>query len=249
VGHAVNTVDPEQLARTFVSLADTLVDDFDMLDVLGTLTSRCVDLLGAADAGLLLADEQGLLRVTGASSERARLMDLFQLQNDEGPCLECFRTGQPVAATSEQARHSLPRFAEAAATEGFVTVLALPLRLRQTVIGALNLFGDSHSPPISEREIPIAQALADAATIAILHDRLMQGRQVLADQLQFALQSRIAIEQAKGVLIAQKGVGPDEAFELLRAQARSTRQRLVDVAEEVVRTSSPSAFSKPPSDM
>jgi GAF domain-containing protein len=241
VGYEVNEVDTEQLARTFVSLADTLVDDFDMLDVLGMLTSRCVDLLGAAAAGLLLADEQGQLRVTVASSERARLMDLFQLQNDEGPCLDCFRTGHLVAATSEQAQRSWPRFADAAAAEGFVTVLALPLRLRHTVIGALNLFGDSHSPPVSEREIPIAQALADAATIAILHDRLMRGIQVLAEQLQFALQSRIAIEQAKGVLIAQKVVDPDEAFELLRTQARSTRRRLVDVAEEVVRTSSPAA--------
>jgi GAF domain-containing protein len=248
VGYEVNEVDTEQLARTFVSLADTLVDDFDMLDVLGVLTSRCVDLLGAAAAGLLLADEQGRLRVTVASSERARLMDLFQLQNDEGPCLDCFRTGELVAATSEQAHRSWPRFADAAAEEGFVTVLALPLRLRRTVVGALNLFGDSHSPPISEREVPIAQALADAATIAILHDQLLRDRELLAEQLQYALQSRIAIEQAKGVIIAQKGVGPDEAFDLLRTHARSSRQRLVEVAEGVVRRSSPPASPKPTSE-
>jgi GAF domain-containing protein len=227
-------VDTEQLARTFVNLADTLVDDFDVLDVLTVLTQQCVELLGAAAAGLLLVDEQGHLRVTVASSERARLMDLFQLQNDEGPCLECFHTGRPVAADAETARSSWPRFAEAAEAEGFVNVLALPLRLRRDVVGALNLFGDSNSLPISEREIPVAQALADAATIAILHDRLLRSRELLAQQLQLALNSRVVIEQAKGVLTAQLSVGPDEAFAVLRTRARSTRRRLAEVAEEIV---------------
>jgi GAF domain-containing protein len=239
VGHEVSAVDTEQLAKTFVNLADTLVDDFDVLDLLSVLTSRCVELLGAAAAGLLLADEQGRLRVTVASSERARLLDLFQLKNDEGPCLECFHTGRPVAASLEESQAAWPRFATAAQAEGFVNVLALPLRLRREVVGALNLFGDSNSLPISEREIPIAQALADAATIAILHERLLRSRDLLAEQLQFALNSRVVIEQAKGVLIAQLGVGPDAAFESLRGRARGTRRRLIEVAEEVVRAGPP----------
>jgi GAF domain-containing protein len=228
-------VNTEELARTFVSLTDTLVDDFDILDVLTVLTTQCVELLGASAAGLMLADEQGRLRVAVASSERAHLLDLFQLQNDEGPCLECYRSGEPVGADRlEDTRDRWPRFAVAAQSAGFVNVLALPLRLRRDVIGALNLFGDSSSWPISEREIPIAQALADAATIAILHERLMRGHAMLAGQLQFALNSRVVIEQAKGVLIAQLGVSPDEAFDLLRVRARSGRRRLAEVAEEVV---------------
>jgi GAF domain-containing protein len=228
-------VNTEELARTFVSLTDTLVDDFDILDVLTVLTTQCVELLGASAAGLMLADEQGRLRVAVASSERAHLLDLFQLQNDEGPCLECYRSGEPVGADRlEDTRDRWPRFAVAAQSAGFVNVLALPLRLRRDVIGALNLFGDSSSSPISEREIPIAQALADAATIAILHERLMRGHAMLAGQLQFALNSRVVIEQAKGVLIAQLGVSPQEAFDMLRARARSARRRLAEVAEEVV---------------
>jgi GAF domain-containing protein len=228
-------VDVERLAGTFVSLADTLVDDFDVLDVLQALVGGCVDLLEAAAAGLLLADEQQQLRVAVASSERARLMDLFQIQNDEGPCLECYRSGEPVSADDLDGEQSpWPRFASAAKAEGFVSVLALPMRMRGHVVGALNLFGDSRTPPISERAIPIAQCMADVATIAILQARLSRGRELLAEQLQMALNSRIAVEQAKGVLSAQLGIDPDEAFGLLRRRARDSRRRLVDVAEEVV---------------
>ena len=228
-------MDTQKLATTFVNLADTLVDDFDVLDLLQVLVGQCVDLLDAAAAGILLADEQQRLRVAVASSERARLMDLFQLQNDEGPCLECYRSGEPVTAEAldtEQTRW--PRFAKAAAAEGFVAVLALPMRLRGDVVGTLNLFGDTRTPPISIRDIPIAQSMADVATIAILQDRLTRGRQMLAEQLQVALNSRIAIEQAKGVLATRLDIEPDQAFELIRQRSRATRRRLVDVAQEIV---------------
>lgn len=229
-------MDTQRLAGTFVTLADTLVDDFDVVELLNVLIAECVDLLGASASGLMLADEHGRLRVAVASSERARLLELFQLQNDEGPCLESFRTGKPVGVErldDEQARW--PQFAAAAAQEGFVTVLALPMRLRGEVIGGLNLFGDSQSPPISEREVPIAQALADVATIAILQDRLARSREILADQLQVALNSRVTIEQAKGALATRLDIDPGEAFEMLRTRARTSRRRLVEVAEEVVR--------------
>lgn len=232
-------MDTERLASTFVSLADTLVDDFDVLDVLQVLVTGCVDLLDAAAAGLLLADEQAQLRVAVASSERARLMDLFQIQNDEGPCLECYRSGQPVSTEDlDGEKGPWPRFASAAKDEGFVSVLALPMRLRGQVVGALNLFGDARTPPISERAIPIAQSMADVATIAILQERLARGRELLAEQLQVALNSRIAVEQAKGVLSAQLGIEPDESFARLRKRARDDRRRLVEVAEEVVHAGS-----------
>jgi GAF domain-containing protein len=242
-------VETEKLAQTFVSLADTLVDDFDVLDLLHTLTTQCAELLDAAAVGLLLADSEGTLRVTVASNESARLLDLFQLQNDEGPCLDCYHGGEPVGtARLDTADARWPRFASAAVAEGYTAVLALPLRLRGEVIGALNVFGDSRGAPVSEAEIPVAQALADVATIAILQDRLARDRSVLAEQLQSALNSRVAIEQAKGALSNQLGVGVDQAFLLLRDRARSTRRRLLDVAEAVVRGDAdwqPSAPSEP----
>lgn len=225
----------DRIALTFVRLADTLVDDFDVLDVLHELTTQSVELLRAAAAGLLLADRDGALQVTMASSERARLLDLFQLQNDEGPCLECYRTGVPVGTVRLDAAGSRwPRFAPTATGEGFATVLALPLRLRGRTIGALNLFGDSSSPPIGAAEIAVGQALADVATITILQDRLSRDRDVLTEQLQLALESRVVIEQAKGALANALGIGTDAAFELLRQLARRDRRRLVDVAEEVM---------------
>lgn len=229
-------METEKLAQAFVRLADTLVDDFDVLDVLHTLTTQCAELLDAAAVGLLLADSEGTLRVTVASTESARLLDLFQLQNDEGPCLECYHGGEPVGtARLDAAESRWPRFAAAAVAEGYTTVLALPLRLRGEVIGALNVFGDARDVPLSADEIPVAQALADVATIAILTDRLARDRNLLNEQLQVALNSRVAIEQAKGALANQLGIGTDQAFVLVRDRARSTRRRLVEVAEEVVR--------------
>jgi hypothetical protein len=227
-------VDSEQLAQTFVELADSLVDDFDALDLLKVLVERSVDLLGVAAAGLLIADGQDQMRLAASSSESARLLELFQIQNDEGPCLNCYWSGQPISADSmTEANSRWPRFAEAASREGFVGVLALPLRLRGRVIGALNLFdanGTLSDPTIH----PIAQAMADVATIAILQDRFGRQREVLNEQLQSALTSRVVIEQAKGVLAARLHVDMDEAFERLRKRSRDDRWRLVEVAEEVV---------------
>jgi GAF domain-containing protein len=238
-------VDTEKLAGTFVDLADTLVDDFDVLDLLYLLVTRCEDLWGLAAAGLLLSDDQRQLRVAVASSESARLLEIFQIQNDEGPCLECYNSGRPISANSlDSAGDRWPRFAPAATAAGFVAVLALPMRLRGEVIGAVNLFSDSRMPPISEKDIPVAQALADVATIAILQDRLVRSRETLAEQLQGALNSRIAIEQAKGVLATQLRIDPEQAFELLRERARSSRRRLVEVAAEVVRTRPDATWAK-----
>jgi GAF domain-containing protein len=230
-------VETEKLAQTFVTLADTLVDDFDVFDLLQTLTSRCKELLGAAATGLLLADSDGHLQVTVATHEGAGLLDLFQLQSDEGPCLECYRSGEPVKELHlEAAAQRWPGFAPAATAAGFTSVLALPLRLRGQVIGALNVFGDGSGEAISEEDVPVAQCLADAATIAILQDRLARDRNLLTDQLQHALNSRVAIEQAKGALASRLDLDTGEAFQLLRRRSRDTRRRLVELAEEVVNT-------------
>ncbi|HET8959649.1 GAF and ANTAR domain-containing protein [Nocardioides sp.] len=230
-------MDNEKLARVFVSVADTLVDDFDVVDLLFNLVTRSVDLFGASAAGLLLSDEDGVLRVASASSAGARVLELFQIQHQEGPCLDCFRSGRPVR--TERLDHEVtrwPTFASVAREQGFVGVLALPMRLRGQVIGALNLLSEHSSLPIAPDEIPLAQALADVATIAIMQDRLARSRELLAEQLQAALNSRVVIEQAKGALATRLGIDQDAAFALIRARSRSRRRKLVDVAEEVIST-------------
>jgi transcriptional regulator with GAF, ATPase, and Fis domain len=227
-------MDTDLLSDTFVDLADTMVADFDVLDFLHMLTDRTVRLLGASAAGVVLADPRGELRVAAASSEEAGLLELFQLQNDQGPCLECFRTGRPVTATDLSGpAQRWPRFAQAAAQAGFRAVEALPMRLRDQVIGALNLFR-AEPAPFALADLRIAQALADVATIGLLHERNVRRRETVAEQLQAALNSRVVIEQAKGKLAERLSVDMDRAFTMLRDYARTTNQHLTDVARDFV---------------
>jgi GAF domain-containing protein len=221
------------LSETFVELTDTMVADFDVIDFLHVLTSRSVELLDVSAAGLLLADPRGELRVVAASSEAARLLELFQLQNDQGPCLDCFRSGQPVAAADLGADQRWPRFAAAAGQAGFRAVQALPMRLRDQVIGALNLFRDT-AGAFDAEAVHVGQALADVATISLLHDRSMRRSDTLNEQLQAALNSRVIIEQAKGKLAERLGVDMDQAFALLRDRARASNRRLSDLARAFI---------------
>ncbi|MEH0824212.1 MULTISPECIES: GAF and ANTAR domain-containing protein [unclassified Micromonospora] len=227
-----------QLSDVFVEMADTLVDDFDVLEFLHVLTERCVQLLGVSAAGLLLTDQQGTLQVVAASSERTRLLELFQLQTDQGPCVDCFRTGRPVSVVDLSATGRWPRFTAAAAEVGFAAVHALPMRLRSEVIGALNLF-DSQPGALDEGRLYIGQALADVATIGLLQQRAIHRRDILTEQLQTALNSRVLIEQAKGVLAERLQVDVGEAFALLRSGARSHNRRLSDLAQAIVDGSEP----------
>jgi transcriptional regulator with GAF, ATPase, and Fis domain len=227
-----------QLVETFVEVADTLVDDFDVIDLLHTLAARCVQLLDVEAAGIMLIDQRGHLHAAAASAENARLLELFEMQTDAGPCVDCCRTGAPVVnADLEADAERWPRFAEAAQASGFVAVHALPLRLRQNVIGALNLFC-AGSRVLSDDDIRAGQALADVATIAILSQRSLHQAELLAAQLQAALTSRIAIEQAKGVLAERRRISVDEAFVLLRRHARDHNLRLSDLARDVAEGSS-----------
>ena len=227
-------MDEQLLSETFVELTDTMVADFDVIDFLQMLTDRSVRLLEVAAAGLLLADPRGELRVIAASSEAARLLELFQLQNDQGPCLDCFRSGQPVSAadlTAEARRW--PRFAPAARQAGFAAVQALPMRLREQVIGALNLFRTTPGA-FDPAGIRIGQALADVATISLLHERGMRHSDALNEQLQTALNSRVVIEQAKGKLAERHGLDMDQAFAVLREHARTRNLRLSELAQAFV---------------
>ncbi|MHB8466108.1 MAG: GAF and ANTAR domain-containing protein [Acidimicrobiales bacterium] len=222
------------LARTLVELADTLVDDFDVVELLTLLTDRCVEVLDVDAAGLMLAAPDGDLRVMAFSSETMRVLELFELQSEEGPCLECYRTGQPVVnqdLTTVNGRW--PRFAPEALDAGFQSVHALPMRLRGVVIGALNLF---HIRPgqMSQADVDAAQALADVATIAILSHRATLESQVLNEQLNHALNSRIVIEQAKGMVAERENLNMEQAFSALRNHARNHNLRLVGVAHDVI---------------
>jgi GAF domain-containing protein len=227
-------MDTDLLSDTFVDLADTMVAEFDIIDFLHLLTDRSVLLLAASAAGVVLADPRGELRVAAASSEEAGLLELFQLQNDQGPCLECFRTGRPVtAADLAGPAQRWPRFAHAAVQSGFRTVEALPMRLRDQVIGALNLFR-AEPGPFESADLRIAQALADVATIGLLHERNVRRTETVAEQLQAALNSRVVIEQAKGKLAERLSIDMDRSFNMLRDYARNTNQRLTDVARAFV---------------
>ncbi len=228
------TVTGERLSEIFVELADTLIDEFDVVDFMTVLASRCVELLDATEVGLILADQRGNLRVVGSSSERMHVLELFELQNEEGPCLDCLRNGEQVVNEPlEEADARWPRFAPEARRVGYRTAHALPMRLRGHVIGALNAFS-SNGRRLSPAELRIGQAMADVATIGMLQQQAVNQARQLAEQLQTALNTRVAIEQAKGVLAERLGIDVDEGFAILRTHARSNNRRLSDVAAEVV---------------
>lgn len=227
------SVPDARVTRTFVELADTLVADFDLIEFLHLLTARCVELLAVDAAGLLLANSHGVLNVVAASGEQARLLELLQLQNHEGAAIDCYREGRAIQCPDLTQATRWPVFAQAARESGFAAVVAVPMRLRNDVVGAVNLFAAA-SGELEEDRMSIGQALADIATIGILHERTLRRHEVLVEQLQTALTSRITIEQAKGVLAERLGIGVDEAFTSLRLFARSNRRRLVEVATSVI---------------
>src|SRR6202046_4130149 len=238
----------ERLARTFVELADTLVAGYDLAEFLQALTERCAELLEVDAAGLLLADGTAALRLVAASTEQARVVELFQVQHRQGPCLDSFRTGQPVIVSdigSAEAVARWPRFAPAARAAGFAGVHAIPMRLRDQVIGTLNLFSGAAGgldPAVAQA----ARCLVDVATIGILHERALREKEVVAGQLQVALNSRVVIEQAKGILAERLQVTPDEAFVLLRRYARDRNYPLTELAGDVIRGTAPIAAGSPP---
>jgi GAF domain-containing protein len=224
----------QSIVRTFVELTDTLVEDFDVVELLTVLAARCVEVLDVAAAGLMLVNADEELRVIASSSETMRLLELFELQSEEGPCTECFASGAPVVHPRlADGDLRWPRFSPRAIEAGFHAVHALPMRLRGQTIGALNLFR-AETGSMSEADLTTAQAFADVATIAILQNRAASEAQAVNDQLNHALNSRIVIEQAKGMVAEREGLDMDHSFRRLRAYARSHNLRLVDVACSVI---------------
>lgn len=223
----------QRIIETFVELADTMVDDFDVIEFLHRLTQRCVDLLDCAEAGVLLADAAGRLLVMASSSERSDALELMQSENSEGPCFECYHRGRPVFSHDLSEDHGRwPTFAPAASQRGFRSVQTVPMRVRSETIGALNLFR-AQPGAISERDLPLAQGMADIAAVALLQERTLRESHGLVEQLQGALTSRVVIEQAKGVLAHHAKISLDAAFTRMRDYARTHNRRLSDIAAEV----------------
>lgn len=224
-----------RLTEAFVTLADTLVDDYDVVDLLQTLVETVAEVLDATAVGLALADDHGLLAVVASTSENNHIVDLMQPESWDSPSAESFRTGKPYSTPDLQTQ--LPRdFAETALKLGFRSLHSVPMRLRSEVIGALTLFR-TYTGALSDDDAAVMQGLADVATIGILHERALRESDIAQQQLQQALSSRVVIEQAKGVIAQTRSLDMDSAFRLLRDYARSNQLNLRDVAELVVRRS------------
>lgn len=224
----------QRLASTFVELADTLVEDFDVVDLLTLLAERCVELLDVAAAGVLLAGSTERLHLVGATSEAAETVELFQIQNSEGPCQDCFRSGEAVDTPDlADAGDRWPQFAPVAVAAGFRGAHAVPLRLRGQIVGVVGLFR-AVPGSFSAEDLGTAQALADVASIAVIQSRALHDSHIVREQLQHALNDRVAIEQAKGIVAERLGCSVDDAFTILRTRARATSRRLSLVARDVV---------------
>jgi GAF domain-containing protein len=224
----------EHLADVFVDVADTLIAEFDLIEFLHGVARHATTISGGAAAGVMLSGQDGTLHHIGASSEDARLLELFQIQNSEGPCLDSFTSGRPVVVDDlAAARDRWPSFTARALELGMAAVYAFPMRLREEQVGGLNIFLTERQVMAAE-EVRVLQALADLATIALIQEQAVARADILAEQLQVALNSRIVVEQAKGAVARAFGIGVDESFELIRGYSRRTRRRLTDVAHEVV---------------
>ena len=221
-----------QVLSAVVSLVDSLLDDFDVVELLTELTERCADLLDVAATGLLLADGHGHLHLMAATSKSSHDLELFQLQADQGPCLDCFTTGEPVSAADLTTGARLwPRFAAAAAEAGIASVHAIPMRASGNVLGALGLFGTDPGD-LNEADRLVAQSLAHVAGVAILHEHRPSAN--VLPQLRRALNSRVVVEQAKGFLRENLDVSLDDAFALLRGYARAHGDRLTEVSRRLI---------------
>lgn len=232
----MNTAREERLAAAFIDLADTLADDFDIMDFLHRLAEHAVALLDLSDCGAMLVSAHGEVVDATASNEVTRHLELAQIELEQGPCWDCIRSGAPTPDTlldSPRARRKWPDFSALARAQGFAGIAALPMRLRGQTVGALNLF-HTHTTSMQDADLHLGQALASAAAIAIFTQRGLHDQQLLSEQMHAAMESRVTIEQAKGVLATRADITMDAAFERMRRHARHRQQRLTALALQVI---------------
>jgi GAF domain-containing protein len=224
----------EKIFDVFATLADSLVAGYEVLDILQTLVDACHDTLDVDSAGILLANSSGGLEVVASTSEANALIETMQLDADAGPCVDSFRSRSVVSLPDvERSPDKWNKFAATALSVGIHSVYAIPLRLRETTIGTLNLMRTERGE-LNQHDIRAAQAFADVATIGILQERTLRDASVVRDQLQHALNSRVVIEQAKGVVAETANISVEEAFTVIRNLARSKQLALRSVAEQLV---------------
>lgn len=224
------------LSDTIAELVDTIVSDFDITEIFFRLVDAAVAVVDADEAGLLLTDRTGELGIAATTSASTHLVELLQVQAREGPCFDAYRTGEPVRTgplDSDHARQTWPEFTPMALSAGFHSVVAVPMRWRDTTLGSLNLFRKGPGRA-DDREVTAARALADLTTIAVVQAHAVDGAHEVIDQLQNALDTRVSIEQAKGIVAERTKLGMDAAFERIRRHARSSNARLADVAAGIV---------------
>ncbi|MHA7278014.1 ANTAR domain-containing protein [Arthrobacter sp. Hz1] len=223
-----------RVSAAFVKLADTLVGDYDVLELLHTLVEQSVELLDAKAAGLMLAGPDGVLQVLASTSEESHLVEVLQQESGAGPCVECYTTGVPVTIRDiAGTKDRWPEFRDAATSQGFQSVHAFPMRLHGRTIGAMNLFR-ADTGELTDEDVAIGQALADVATISLLQKRTARESDVVNEQLQEALNSRILIEQAKGMIAHIQNISTNEAFQRLRSYSRANSRNLHETAEAVL---------------
>ncbi|WP_328492631.1 GAF and ANTAR domain-containing protein [Streptomyces sp. NBC_00414] len=226
----------QRVLDVLVEAVDTLTDDFDLIEFLHRLSTRCVELLDVDAAGVMVVDQHGEFQLVAASDEKTRLLELFALQHDQGPCVRCYQSGQAqlnISLTPSAATLGFDPFAARARAAGFTVTHALPMKLRHQVIGAVNLFG-SRLRRLSDTDIQVGQAVADVATIAILQQRSIEHSHLEKAQLQAALTSRVVIEQAKGILAERHNLSMDDTFDTMRAYARPRHLLLTDLARQII---------------
>lgn len=228
---SVGIPNPEQLAQTLIDVTKAIARGSDAIEVFGALAERCVTLIPVSAAGMLLRDLSGSLQVVGASSRAAHLLDLFQLQNQEGPCLECCETGLPVLDDELSATGPWPNFAESARSHGFTSVYALPLRSRGLTVGALNLFAEES---LDARRIDIGQAFADAATLSLMQVNAELDYQLVVRSIHVVIESRNTVDQAQGMIAQRYSISVEEALIRLRESAEQAGLSLVQTATLIV---------------
>jgi GAF domain-containing protein len=217
------------------SVAEALLsDELDLIDVLDQLLMACLSILGVDAAAVLIDDQNGHLIPVASSSEEARLLELFQVHMNQGPCLDAIRGGTTVFSHDLQdERERWPAFCDAALEIGYHSVVAVPMRLNGTTIGGLNIFSNQAGQQSDERR-RLGTALGHLAALAISHQQSARRSAALAEQLQHALSSRVVIEQAKGVLAERLDLTMEAAFDRIRRYARDHNQKLGEVCAGVI---------------